>query len=97
MNMSIEDKIRNFVQNHLYFSEVLHDDDSFLDEGIIDSTGTFELAAFVEAEFRIKVEPSDIIVKNFGSVRQLASYVRRKVPAVVNRQLSESSADLSPS
>ncbi len=81
--MSIEDRIRNFVQTYLYFSDTqsLGDQNSFLAEGIIDSMGAFELAAFVEKEFGIKVEMTDVVVKNFDSVAQLAAFVRRKLAA----------------
>jgi acyl carrier protein len=79
--MSIEDKIRNFVQNYLYTADdrPLPDDASFLAEGIIDSMGAFELATFVEKEFGIKVEMPEIVVKNFDSVGQLARFVQRKL------------------
>ena len=81
--MTIENKIRNFIQQHLYFSEdhALKDDDSFLAEGVIDSMGAFELATFVETEFGIKVQTSEIVVSNFDSVIQLADFVRRKLGA----------------
>jgi len=81
--MSIENKIRNFIVKNLYFAEDLElgEEDSFLNEGIIDSMGAMELVAFVESEFGIKVEMSEVVVKNFDSIKQLASFVRRKVVA----------------
>lgn len=81
--MMIENKIRNFIQQHLYFAEnhALEDGDSFLAEGVIDSMGAFELATFVETEFGIKVQTSEIVVSNFDSVGQLAGFVRRKLAA----------------
>src|SRR5438477_6965430 len=79
--MSIEDKIRDFILKNLYFVEdqTLNDDVSFLAEGVIDSMGAMELVAFVEAEFAVKVEMSEVVVKNFDSIRQLANFVRRKL------------------
>ena len=79
--MSIEDKIRDFIVKNLYFVEdqSLGDDVSFLSEGVIDSVGAMELVAYVEAEFGIKVEMSEVVVKNFDSVRQLADFIRRKL------------------
>jgi len=80
--MNIEDKIRHFILKNLYFAEDqnLADDVSFLTEGIIDSMGAMELVAFVESEFGIKVDMSEVVVKNFDSIRQLADFVRRKLP-----------------
>jgi|ERR1051326_9073463 acyl carrier protein len=79
--MSIEEKIKEFILKNLYFVEdhALGDEDSFLNEGIIDSMGSLELVAFVESQFGIKVEMSEVVVKNFDSVRQLANFVRRKL------------------
>jgi len=79
--MSIEDKIRNFILKNLYYTESVNlaDDVSFLAEGIIDSMGSMELVAFVESEFKIKVEMSEVIVKNFDSIRKMAAFVHRKL------------------
>jgi acyl carrier protein len=95
--MSIEDKIRDFIQLHLFMADhPLGDDASFLDEGIVDSTGVFELVAFVEAEFGIKVQTYEVVVSNFDSVGQLANFVRRKLSGTrqcANREGWESPAD----
>ena len=79
--MNIEDKIREFIIKNLYYAEgaSLSDDASFLAEGIIDSMGAMELVAFVESEFTIKVETSEVVVKNFDSIRKMADFVRRKL------------------
>jgi acyl carrier protein len=79
--MNIEDKIREFIVKNLYYAEGagLSDDASFLAEGVIDSMGAMELVAFVESEFKIKVETSEVVVKNFDSIRKMANFARRKL------------------
>jgi acyl carrier protein len=79
--MNIEDKIREFIIKNLYYAEgaALSDDASFLAEGVIDSMGAMELVAFVESEFKIKVEMSEVVVKNFDSIFKMANFVRRKL------------------
>jgi acyl carrier protein len=79
--MNIEDKIREFIVKNLYYAEgaTLSDDASFLAEGVIDSMGAMELVAFVESEFKIKVEISEVVVKNFDSISKMANFVRRKL------------------
>jgi acyl carrier protein len=79
--MNIEDKIREFIIKNLYYAEgaALSDDASFLAEGVIDSMGAMELVAFVESEFKIKVEMSEVVVKNFDSIHKMANFVRRKL------------------
>jgi acyl carrier protein len=103
--MNIEDKIREFIVKNLYYTESasLNDDASFLAEGVIDSMGSMELVAFVESEFKIKVEMSEVVVKNFDSVSKLANFVRRKLgldepkPLEVVAQLTQHEIDTVPS
>ena len=80
--MQTEKQIKEFILKNLYFAEdnTLDDDASFLETGVVDSTGVMELVAFVEAEFGVKVEPQEIVVENFDSVRKVADFVRRKLP-----------------
>src|SRR5947209_15839076 len=79
--MSIEEKIRDFILKNLYYTEKadLSETTSFLSEGVIDSMGAMELVAFVESEFKIKVEMSEVLVKNFDSIEKMATFVRRKL------------------
>jgi acyl carrier protein len=79
--MNIEDKIKEFIVKNLYYAEgaALSDDASFLAEGVIDSMGSMELVAFVESEFNVKVEISEVVVKNFDSIHKMANFVRRKL------------------
>lgn len=78
--MNIENQIKQFILKNLYFAEdnSLGDDDSFLETGVVDSTGVMELVAFVQKEFGVTVETQDIVVDNFDSVSKVARYVRRK-------------------
>ena len=56
----------------------LGDDASFLENGIIDSTGMLELVLFVEEHFGIQVEDDEVLPANFDSVNRLSAYVTRK-------------------
>ena len=55
------------------------DDDSFMDKGILDSTGILELIDFIENEFDIKVENDEIIPDNLDSLKKLTNYVIGKM------------------
>ncbi len=79
--MSIETKIRTFILDNFLFTNDesrLENDVSFLEEGIVDSTGVLELVMFVEESFGVTVEDEEIVPENFDSVSQLAKYVRFK-------------------
>jgi acyl carrier protein len=77
----LRDKIRKFIiENFLFRSgDGLGDDDSFLDKGIIDSTGVLELVAFVEEQFGIKVADEELVPENLDSVNNLANFVDNKL------------------
>lgn len=79
--MDIKQQIRSYVAENLLFSSngyALDDSTSFLDEGIVDSTGVVELVLFVEEEFGIEVDTDEIVPDNFDSVNNLHAYIERK-------------------
>lgn len=80
--MEIEAQVRKYVAQNLLFSDngfEYDDDDSFLQEGIVDSVGVLELVLFVEEAFGVNVDDQEITPDNFDSVNKLASYIRSKV------------------
>jgi acyl carrier protein len=75
------EKVRQFIVDSFLFGEagdLTSDDASFLEEGIIDSTGVLELVTFLEEEFGIKIEDEDLIPDNLDSVNKVASFVACK-------------------
>ena len=51
---------------------------SFLDSGIIDSTGVMELVGFLEDRFGITVEDSELTPENLDSIGRVSAYLARK-------------------
>lgn len=77
----VENKIRKFLAENFILSDQadqLDASDSFLEKGIIDSTGILELVFFVEDQFGIQIDTSEVLPENFDSIENLASYIRRK-------------------
>lgn len=79
----IKSRIRGFVVDDLLFGQSggLTDDTSFLEKGIIDSTGVLAFVAFLEETFGIKVEDHELVPDNLDSVNSAEAFVRRKLPA----------------
>lgn len=73
--------LRRYVVEELLFGQEqgLTDDVSFLDQGIIDSTGVLALVAFLEKTFGIKVEDQELTPDNLDSVNAAARFVARKI------------------
>lgn len=57
---------------------------SLIDEGIIDSFGLVEIATFIENEFSMVVEESEMIRDNFGSVLKIVDFIHGKHEVVSN-------------
>jgi|SRR3954462_756038 acyl carrier protein len=80
----IESALRKFViDNFLYGKggETLSDTTSFLDTGLIDSTGVLELVLFLESTFGIEVPDEDVVPDNLDSIARLCAYIGRKSAA----------------
>lgn len=76
----IEDDLRRFVINNFLYGQEgrFSNEDSFLDMGIIDSTGMLELVGFIEQQYGIVIEDRELVPNNLDSVSRLADFVDRK-------------------
>jgi acyl carrier protein len=68
------------VMNYLFgdITSVPRDDDTLVEEGIIDSTGILELIEFLESRFGIEVPEAETVPENLGSIASLTRYVMSK-------------------
>jgi acyl carrier protein len=74
---------RAFIVDNFLFGQAtgeyaFADDDSFLDRGIIDSTGILELVAFVEERYAVAVTDEELTTANFDSVTRIAQLIHQK-------------------
>ena len=76
----IRKKLREFVTKNFYMADpdAFTDQTSFLDQGIIDSTGVLELVSFVEGEWKLAVVDDEMIPQNFDSIDALVAFVTKK-------------------
>ena len=84
--MEVEKEIRNFIVENFLFGnreKLPGDDDSFLQKGLIDSTGILEVISFVEEKFGISVEDDELVPENLDSIRSLTDFIGRKRGAQV--------------
>ena len=74
-------KIKEFIIENFLFgnSDGLTEDTSFLEEGIIDSTGVLELVTFLEEEFEIKVKDEELIPENLDSINNVVGFLQNKI------------------
>jgi acyl carrier protein len=55
------------------------DSDSFMQKGIIDSTGVLELVAFIEDKYGISIEDNEMTPANLDSIDNLVIFISGKL------------------
>lgn len=73
--------IRKFIVDNFLFGQAgdFADTASFLEQGIIDSTGVLELATHLETAYGIKVKDEELVPENLDSIKAISTYVEKKV------------------
>ena len=80
----LRSEIRQFVLDDLLMGDtasMLDDGASFLETGIIDSTGVLDIVMFLEHNFQLKVQDRELVPENLDSVNRLVQFVVRKTHA----------------
>ncbi len=79
--MNYSSKVREFVVENFLFGDggSLKEDTSFLEEGIVDSTGILELVFFLEETYDTKVADDEVIPENMDNLQNIARFIDRKL------------------
>jgi len=80
---AIKIKVRNFIVGNFLFGETdgLLDDTSFLEAGILDSTGVMEVVGFLEEQFSIRIDDDELTPENLDSIASIGKFVSSKLQA----------------
>lgn len=80
--MSHIETVHEFIVENFLFGdgEQLTNETSFLDSGIIDSTGILELITFLEETYNINIEDDELIPENLDSLNSVAKFIEQKIP-----------------
>jgi acyl carrier protein len=76
----ISTKIRDYIVTTFLFGNrsKLDDETSFLENSILDSTGMLELISFIEQEFVLSIDPSELVPDNLDSIKNVTEFIQRK-------------------
>lgn len=80
--------IKSFIVSNFLFGQEgdgIVPEQSFLESGIIDSTGLLELVAFVEQKYGISIGDRELVPENLDSLQNISRFVARKLDAVGSR------------
>jgi acyl carrier protein len=80
----MQNEVRQFVIDNFLFGQSdrqLDDSDSFLESGIIDSTGVLELIAFIETKYQVSIADDELVPANLDSIERVSAFIERKLQA----------------
>ncbi|MCD6395622.1 MAG: acyl carrier protein [Planctomycetes bacterium] len=80
--MNHVETIHGFIVENFLFGDggQLTNETSFLDSGIIDSTGILELITFLEETYNITIADDELTPENLDSLNNVAKFIKQKIP-----------------
>jgi acyl carrier protein len=78
---TVKDQIRQFVREELASAKgitLVSDDQSLIENGVVDSLGIFRLVTFLEETFGVKIGDEEISAENLQSVDIIEQLVLSK-------------------
>jgi acyl carrier protein len=78
--------IRDFITSNFLYEQkrTVANNDSFMEEGILDSTGVVQLVAFLEETYGITISDEELIPDNLDSISKVTSFVAHKNGELTN-------------
>jgi acyl carrier protein len=80
-NNSIRHTVREFIVENFLFGDreyLFKDSESFIESGIIDSTGILELIEFLEATYNIQIQDDELLPENLDSLENVEAFIHKK-------------------
>jgi acyl carrier protein len=75
----VKEKVKTYILQSVHTdSNKIKDTSLIFKEGFLDSMGFIVLITFLEDEFKIKTNDSDLIEENFESINAITDFVGRK-------------------
>ena len=73
--------VKKFIIDNFMFgneSEMVANEDSFMENGIIDSTGILELIDFAEETYEISIDDNELLPENLDSLDNISRFILSK-------------------
>lgn len=67
-----------YIKEELATKMEISENDSLLEDGILDSMGMMKLVRFIEMKFQVQVPFEDMTLENFKTVKKICDYVAIK-------------------
>ncbi len=75
-----EQLIRQYITDTFLFGDgaALRSDSSFMQEGIVDSTGILEVVNWLEEKFGIDIKDNELLPDNLDSIKNIQQFLELK-------------------
>ena len=80
--MDYTDRIEKFIVDELLFGGSkgqINPDDSLFASGVLDSLSLLRLIAFLEEQYSVIVNDTEVVPDNFQSINEINSFVTKKI------------------
>jgi acyl carrier protein len=79
-----EKTIRQFFIDNAWLEKngELHDTDSLLENGVIDSVSMIELVGFIEETYGVHIPDEDLMPEHFETLEAIVSYIEKRKQVV---------------
>ena len=77
----IKSEVKQFIKKNMFFNKLslsFDDQTSFLESGLLDSTGILEVINFIQKEYKFKMHEHEMIPENLDSIEKIADYISKK-------------------
>ena len=86
MTQIVKERVRAFIVENFLFgdaSQAPADDESLIENDVIDSTGVLELVAFIEESFGLTMADGDIVPANLDTLERITAFVSARATAAI--------------
>jgi D-alanine--poly(phosphoribitol) ligase subunit 2 len=74
----IKKKVQELAKELGRNASTVTEDDVLPETGVLDSAAIIELIVWVETEFGMDIDQSELSLDNFGSIRQMTTYIEAR-------------------
>ena len=78
--MKIADEIKDYITNELLFDRediFIDNDEKILEKKIIDSMALVQLLGFIEDQYDIQVDDTQLTLDNFKTINHIADFIQQ--------------------
>jgi acyl carrier protein len=79
-NLATSERVRDFIVSELRWEgppSALTEDYPLIQTGVIDSLGLFRLVEFLESEYGIRIDDTEIVPENFATLSSIMKLTER--------------------